>query len=386
MSEHDTFMQRALELARRAEGYTNPNPMVGAVVVRAGEVIAEGYHQRAGEPHAEVNALRAAGEAARGATLYVTLEPCNHHGRTPPCSEAIIEAVVAHVVYAAADPNPKAQGGAQRLHKAGVKVTAHVCAEQAHDLNRFFFWHVRHKRPYVIAKYAMSIDGKIATHTKHSKWITGAVARQRVHQLRHAVDAIIVGSSTALADNPQLTVRHQQHEPRHPLRVVLDSRGRVPLTSQLFAADLPGTTLVATTDAMLAAHRDQLRQRGVDVLCLPAESRTEHQTAQGRVDSRVDGRVDMAALLDALGQRQVQSVLVEGGSTVLGTLFDMQLVNEVWAFVAPLLIGGVNAPSPVAGTGIPTMAEALHVSEVVTEHLENDLLIRGKVMSVVGGR
>lgn len=364
----DTFMQRALELARRAEGYTSPNPMVGAVIVRDGKVVGEGYHHRAGAAHAEVNALQDAGEAAHGATLYVSLEPCNHHGRTPPCSEAIINAGIAHVVYAAADPNPKARGGAHRLREAGLKVTSHVCADQAYELNRFFFCHVHTKRPYIIAKYAMSLDGKIATHTGHSQWITGAAARQRSHQLRHAVDAIMVGSSTAIADNPQLTVRTQQNDPRHPLRVVLDSQGRVPLTSKLFSANLPGKTLVATTAAMPAAHADQLTQQDVEVLRLSADSQ---------------GRVDLKCLVDALGERHLQSLLVEGGSTVLGALFDAGLVNEVWAFVAPVLIGGAKAPSPLAGTGVMTMAEALRCDDVQVERLGNDMLLRGKVTPTV---
>ncbi len=368
MPEHATFMQHALDLARRAEGYTSPNPMVGSVVVRDGKIVGQGYHHRAGDPHAEINALNDAGVAAQGATLYVTLEPCNHHGRTPPCTEAIIEAGIAHVVYAVPDPNPKATGGAQHLREVGVTVTSHVCHDEAYDLNRFFFHHIHTKRPYVIAKYAMSLDGKIATKIGHSKWVTGEAARQRTHRLRHAVDAIMVGSGTAIADNPQLTVRTGQDNPRHPLRVVLDSKGRVSLNSRLFSTELPGKTAVATTDAMPAEHADRLIQKSIDVLCLPKD---DH------------GRINLPRLLDVLGERQIQSLLVEGGSTVLGMLFDAGLIDEFWAFVAPVLIGGIEAPSPLAGTGIATMDEALRLNNVQVEQLGDDILVRGKAKSAV---
>ncbi len=364
MSDHTTYMGRALDLARRAEGYTSPNPMVGAVVVRNGSIVGEGYHHHAGAPHAEVNALREAGDATHGATLYVTLEPCNHHGRTPPCTDAILQAGITHVVYAVPDPHPAASGGAQRLAAAGVTITSHVCHAEATYLNRAFFHHVQTQRPYVIAKYAMSLDGKIATSTGHSQWITGEPARQRVHQLRHAVDAVLVGAGTATADNPRLTVRMGQVVPRHPLRVVLDSGGRVPLHSTLFAPHMPGKTLVVTTAAMPPAHRAQLDRQRCAVLCAPAD---DH------------GRVDLHYLLAALGERQVQSLLVEGGGTVLGALFDAGLINECWAFVAPILIGGSTAPVPIGGAGIAHMHEAPRLTNVAIEHVGSDILIRGLI-------
>lgn len=365
MSEHIIWMQRALKLARQAEGYTSPNPIVGSVVVRDGQLVGEGYHQRAGMPHAEIEALHAAGDAAQGATLYVTLEPCNHHGRTPPCTEAIIAAGIAHVVYAVADPNPPASGGAQRLREAGLQVTADICADEAADLNRFFLYHVRTHLPYVIAKYAMSLDGKIATHTGHSQWITGKAARQHGHQLRHAVDAILVGSGTAIADNPRLTTRLSVDDPQHPLRIVLDSKGKVPLESHLFSPDLPGQTLVATTDAMSSKHEKQLAAYGVEVLRLPENGWKQ---------------VDIDALLHVLGQRGIQSILIEGGSTVLSAFFDGDQVNEVWAFIAPVIIGGEDAPSPIGGFGAATMQQALRLADRQIELLGDDVLIRGKVI------
>lgn len=376
-SPHHIYMERALNLARRAEGFTSPNPMVGAVVVangRAlangcvlanGRIVGEGYHRRAGGPHAEVEALQAAAEAARGATLYVSLEPCNHYGRTPPCTKAIIEAGISQVYYAVADPYPPAQGGHQALVAAGVAVQQGPCTAAAHHLNRFFFQYAHSGRPYVIAKFAASLDGKIATHTGHSQWITGPEARQRGHQLRQAVDAILVGAGTAVADDPQLTTRLPQTSLSHPLRVLLDSRGRVPLTAHLFDPDLPGQTVVATTRAMPTAQRDQLAARDVWVWELEA---TEN------------GRVCLPHLLERLGQQQALSLLVEGGSQVLGAFFAEGLVHEVQAFLAPLLIGGQAAPGPLGGCGAATLPDAWRLTDVRLEQVGGDVLYQGQVV------
>lgn len=363
MDQHQTYMQQALTLARQAEGYTSPNPAVGAVVVKEGQIVGEGYHRRAGAPHAEVEALQAAGELAQGATLYVTLEPCNHHGRTPPCTKAIIEAGIAQVFYATSDPNPHVTGnGYRRLAEAGLTVHRRPCTAEAQYLNRFFFHYIRTGRPYVVAKFAASLDGKIATHTGHSQWITGEAARQKGHTLRHQVDAILVGAGTAIADNPRLTTRLSRPDVRHPLRVVLDSRGRVPLEARLFQADLPGQTIVATTEAMPLTRQVKLKKQGVESLILPATPA---------------GRVDLDALLDKLGQRQIISLLVEGGGQVLGAFFERGLVNEVWAFVAPLIIGGQEAPGPVGGAGFANLAQACRLQSSTIEPIGCDFLIRG---------
>lgn len=365
MAQHQTFMQRALTLARRAEGHTSPNPAVGAVLVKAGEIVGEGYHRRAGAPHAEVEALRAAGGSARGATLYVTLEPCNHHGRTPPCTEAIIEAGIAQLFYASGDPNPHVAGnGHRRLVEAGLSVQQGPCTAEAQHLNRFFFHYIRTGRPYVVAKFAASLDGKIATHTGHSQWITGQAARQKGHTLRQQVDAILVGAGTAIADNPRLTTRLPRPDVRHPRRILLDSRGRVPLESRLFQPDLPGHTIVAATEATPPARRATLNDRGTETLILPATPA---------------GRVDIAALLKTLGERQIISLLVEGGSQVLGTFFERGLVNEVWAFVAPLIIGGQQAPGPVGGDGFADLAQAGRLPSPTIEAIGQDFLIRGLI-------
>ena len=365
MSEHEFWMRRALELARRAEGRTSPNPLVGAVIVRDGRVLGEGFHRRAGLPHAEAEALRAAHESVTSATMYVTLEPCSHYGRTPPCSEAILSAGIAHVVYAVADPNPSAAGGGRRLREAGVQVTTGVCADEAEELNRFFLHAVRTGRPYVVAKYAASLDGRIAARSGDSKWITGEAARNRAHELRHMVDAVVVGAGTVIADDPSLTVRLAIDEPAHPLRVVLDSTGRTPLECRLFSGELPGATLVAATQTLPAEREAALAARGVEVLRLPADQL---------------GRVDVTALAQVLGARGVRSMMVEGGAAVHGAFFDANLVDEVWAFVAPVIIGGVAAPGPVGGRGAETMAEALRIGKLQVESHGGDVLLRVRRM------
>nr|WP_290668102.1 bifunctional diaminohydroxyphosphoribosylaminopyrimidine deaminase/5-amino-6-(5-phosphoribosylamino)uracil reductase RibD [Ardenticatena sp.] len=366
-SKHRTYMQRALALAQQARGRTSPNPMVGAVLVKEGRIVGEGYHRRAGDPHAEVEALRAAGEAARGATLYVTLEPCCHYGRTPPCTKALIEAGVAEVHMAMLDPNPKVAGkGRAALEAAGIRTSVGLCEQEARALNAAFVKWVTTGRPLVIAKFAMSLDGKIAAHTGDARWISGEASRHYAHQLRNEVDAILVGVQTVLADNPRLTTRLPDLEDvRHPLRIVLDSRGRAPLTAQLFQPTLPGRTLVVTTPAMPAAHRDALRAQGVEVLVCPSEN----------------GRVALPALLDELGARDITSVLVEGGGTVLGAFFDANLVDEVVAFIAPMIIGGAAAPQPVGGQGVARVADAWRLEDVYVERLGDDLLVRGRIQA-----
>lgn len=356
-------MRRALELAARARGRTSPNPMVGAVVVRQGQVVGEGYHQRAGTPHAEVHALREAGELARGATLYVSLEPCNHHGRTPPCTEALIAAGVAEVRMAMLDPNPIVNGGGRaRLEAAGVRTVVGECEAEARELNEVFLTYITAGRPFVIAKFGASLDGKIATRTGESRWITGEVARQRAHEVRDTVDAILVGATTVVVDNPLLTTRLPGRDVRHPLRVVLDSRGRAPLEAHVFDPNLPGKTLLATTAAFPAERRPALEGRGVEVLSLPSD---EH------------GRVDLGALVRALGQRQVTSLLVEGGGTVLEACFRARLVDKVLAFLSPVIIGGREAPSAVSGEGIARLADAPHLERVRVEWVGEDLLVSG---------
>ncbi|MFZ6026527.1 MAG: bifunctional diaminohydroxyphosphoribosylaminopyrimidine deaminase/5-amino-6-(5-phosphoribosylamino)uracil reductase RibD [Chloroflexota bacterium] len=358
------FMQQALALAAKGQGYTSPNPAVGAVIVRNRQVVGAGYHQKAGQSHAEVEALRSAGDKAHGATLYVTLEPCSHHGRTPPCTQAIIAAGVREVVYAVADPNPLVSGkGHRKLVEAGLVVTQGVCAAQAQYLNRFFFHSVVHGRPYVVAKFAASLDGKIATRSGDSRWISGEASRQQAHWLRHLCDAVLIGADTAILDNPRLTTRLEGFlNPRQPIRILLDSRGRVPLGVNIFDPSLPGKTIVATTDAMPAGHAAALDRKGIEVLVLPAAP---------------DGRVDPGPLLDALGRRELISLLIEGGGQVMASFVLRGLVNEVWAFLAPIILGGEAAPGPVRGCGVEKVVEGFHLEDACVEQVGHDFLIRG---------
>ncbi len=368
MGDETPYMMRAIDLARRAEGYTSPNPMVGCVLVKDGRIVGEGFHARPGTPHAEANALRAAAEQAKGVTAYVTLEPCNHYGSNPPCTEGLIKAGVYEVVYAVSDPNPVAAGGDDRLRDAGIKVRSGLCASEAAHLNRFWLHHIRQQKPYVIAKFASSLDGKIATRTGDSKWITSEAARLRGHDLRQACDAIIVGVDTIISDDPSLTARGKlpagHRQAAHPLRIVLDSTGRVPLEAKIFRSTTPGKTLVATTTAMPALKEQALRGRGVEVVRLKADTA---------------GRPDLSSLLTALHERNILSCMIEGGGKVLGSFFDAGLVDEVWAFIAPVIIGGYAAV-PVAGLGTETLDNAFRLQNTEIEQLDDTLLMRGAVL------
>ncbi len=326
-------------------------------------MIGEGATQPPGGPHAEIVALRMAGGRARGARLYVTLEPCCHQGRTPPCTDAIIAAGVAEVRYATSDPNPRVAGGGSRtLRAAGLRVVPGEgwWAAEAQRLNEAFFHWVTVKRPFVTAKWAMSVDGRIATRTGDSRWITGEQARRRVHELRDVTDAILIGSGTALADDPALTTRMDKPQVRHPLRVVLDARGRLPLTARLVVGGLPGRTLVVTTASSPPAWRTSLAARDIEVIVLPGGT---------------SGGVDLVALLDLLGQRDVTSLLVEGGATVLGAFVEASLVDKYLVFVAPLVIGGASAPGPVGGAGVDMLMAARRLHLDAVEQVGQDVLL-----------
>jgi diaminohydroxyphosphoribosylaminopyrimidine deaminase/5-amino-6-(5-phosphoribosylamino)uracil reductase len=358
------FMSRALELAERGRGWVEPNPLVGAVVLRDGKVVGEGWHQRFGEAHAEVNALAAAGKAARGATLYVTLEPCCHQGKTPPCTDAILHAGIRRVVAAVADPFPAVAGqGAARLRAAGVEVVLGVCQGEAKRQNAPYLKLLATGRPYVHAKWAMTLDGKIATRTGDSRWISNEASRRRAHVLRGRMDAIVIGIGTALADDPLLTARPPG--PRVATRIVLDSRGRLPSSSKLVQTAAEAPILVAV--AAQAGPGDpaglpRLRQQGCEVLPLPAEA----------------GRPAVDALLADLGGRRMTNVLEEGGADVLGAFFDAQAVDEVHVFIAPKVVGGTSK-GPVAGLGIARMENVLCLDGLDVEAIGTDVYLRGRV-------
>lgn len=360
------FMRRALALAERGRGRTSPNPLVGAVVVAGGRAVGEGFHARAGGPHAEVVALDQAGPLARGGTLYVTLEPCCHYGRTPPCTERIIASGVVRVVAALVDPNPRVNGaGFAALRRAGIEVRCGVLGEPARRQNEAYLKFITTGRPWVILKYAMSADGKLATRTGDSQWITGLKARHLVHRLRNAVDAVAVGVDTVLADDPLLTTRLPRGG-RDAVAVVLDSQARTPPTSALLRGSRGAPVVVAVTAAAPAARVERLRSAGAEVEVLPEGP----------------GGVSWSHLLDRLGARGLTSLLVEGGARVAGSLVDAGLVDKLMVFMAPLVIGGSEAPGPVAGQGAETLSEALRLERVRFRRLGTDILLEG----YAGGR
>ena len=341
----ERLMRRALELAARGTGETNPNPLVGCVVARGGRIVGEGFHRRAGGPHAEVVALRAAGARSRGASLYVTLEPCSHHGRTPPCAPLVLEAGIARVVAALRDPNPRVSGrGLRQLRLAGVAVTTGVCAALAEAQNVRFLTAARRGRPFVLLKAALTLDGRIATASGRSRWITGAAARRQARYLRRLHDAVLVGIGTVLADDPLLL---PQPRTRRPFtRVVLDTRLRLPLASRLVASASPRTpVLVLTAAAPLARRRRALEARGVSVV-------------------EVGDHVEPAAALDALFDRGLASVMIEGGSEVLGSFLGARLVDEVALFRAPLLLGGRGSLGAFGGPDPSDVGDALRLEPV----------------------
>jgi diaminohydroxyphosphoribosylaminopyrimidine deaminase/5-amino-6-(5-phosphoribosylamino)uracil reductase len=354
-------MARALALAERGRGAVEPNPMVGAVVLdAAGAVVGEGWHQRFGGPHAEVHAFAEAGDRARGGTLYVTLEPCCHHGKTPPCTDAVLRAGVRRVVAAMADPFPKvAGGGLAVLRAAGLDVTVGVGESESRELNAPYLKLLRTGRPWVIAKWAMTLDGRIATGTGDSRWISGDASRAKVHELRGRVDAVIVGRGTVLADDPKLTARPPG--PRTAARVVLSASGD--LTERCHLRDTAGDVPVIVFTA--AGNEPKLagwRAAGAEVVGLPAS----------------DGGVSVPAVLADLGRRRCTNALVEGGAGVLGAFFDASAIDEVWAFVAPVVVGGAGPP-PVGGAGVPRIADGLRFAHVVTDRIGDDVWVRGRV-------
>ncbi len=369
MPEHEAaYIKLALKLAARGAGWVSPNPMVGAVVVREGKVVGKGYHRRLGEAHAEVEALQRAGDAARGADLYITLEPCNHHGRTPPCTEAILAAGVRRVIIAGLDPNPQVTGdGAAYLASRGVEVEVGLLEAQARRLNEAWWKWVTTGLPLVIVKAACSLDGKIATSTGESQWLTGEAARAFGHRLRHQVDAILVGVGTVVADDPQLTARLIRGRGKDPIRIILDSRLRLPLTARVLHLESAAPTWVACTAKAPKEKIKALEKMGAEVLVLPQESPQS-------------GRVALKPLLEQLGKRQVQSLLVEGGAETLGAFFEQRLVDKFYFFYAPKFLGGQDAPGVLGGQGVTHLKDAPQTRDLTIRRLGSDLLISGYLL------
>lgn len=364
MSYNEKYMRLALELAANATGRTSPNPLVGAVVVKDNRVVGCGWHRKAGTPHAEVHALRQAGELARGAEVYVTLEPCSHYGKTPPCAKALIEAGVKSVYAALLDTNPMVAGrGFKMLKEAGIEVEYGFLEEEARRQNEVFLKWIEHKTPFIALKTAMTLDGKIATASGQSQWITNEKSRAYGYKLRDIYDGIMVGINTVIEDDPQLTARVEGGQ--NPVRIVVDSNLKISVNAKIITDKL-APTIIATTENAPQEKKAELEALGIKVLT---------------IDKDEDNHVDIKKLLVALGELNICSILVEGGGTLHGSLVQHKLVDRVYFFIAPKIIGGAQAKNPVMGKGILNLQDALQLEniEIKQEGLAGDILITGKV-------
>jgi diaminohydroxyphosphoribosylaminopyrimidine deaminase/5-amino-6-(5-phosphoribosylamino)uracil reductase len=361
----DTFyMSRALDLARLGSGFTSPNPLVGAVVVKDGQVIGEGWHQAFGSPHAEINAFKGLAASPEGATLYVTLEPCSHFGKTPPCVDAIIAHKLSRVVIAMTDPNALVSGkGISKLKAHGIAVTVGVMEAEARKLNEIFIKYITTKEPFCLLKTAMTLDGKIATAGGDSQWITNITSRQHVHGLRQRYSSIMVGIGTVLADNPQLTTRLSEGASADPHRIIVDSTGRIPLDAKVLSLQSSAKTIIATTNQAHAEKLEALKALGATILILPT-------TEKG---------VDLKALMIALGQLDIDSVLIEGGSELNFSALEAGIVDKVCTFIAPKLLGGRDAKTPVGGVGRSRISECIPLRDMTVSTLDGDVMLEAYI-------
>ncbi len=364
MNVHEFYMKRALEIAKEGWGKTNPNPLVGAVIVKDGEIISEGFHKALGCAHAEVCAFQNATTDISGATLYVNLEPCSHYGRTPPCAKAIVESGIKEVVVAMVDPNPKVAGkGIQILKDANINVIVGVLEEEAKKLNEIFIHYITKRLPFVIMKTAMTLDGKIASVTGDSKWISCELSREYVHEIRNRVSSIMVGVSTIINDNPSLTARPSSGDSIDPVRIVVDSSGRIPMDSKVIHCDSKAGVILATTDKINKDKETQLLSRGVRII-----KTTEK-----------NGKVNLRELMEQLYKLEIDSVLLEGGGTLNFSALEAGIVNKVMTFISPKIIGGSSAVTPVGGSGIDKMKDAIALSDMRVERFDRDVLIEGYI-------
>jgi diaminohydroxyphosphoribosylaminopyrimidine deaminase/5-amino-6-(5-phosphoribosylamino)uracil reductase len=355
------FMERALRLARKGAGWVNPNPMVGAVLVREGRIIGEGFHEYFGGPHAEVNALSGSAEDPEGATLYVTMEPCSHYGKTPPCVDRIVTSRLARVVIGMQDPNPEVNGkGIEYLESHGIRVDTGLLEEECRILNERFIKYITTGMPFVVLKTAMTLDGKTATVTNASRWITGEGSRRLVHHLRQELSAVMVGADTVIHDNPLLNIRLKGKTWKNPLKVIADTRARIPLEAAVLQND-PQLTILAVAATADPAKRKQVERLGAQVVVCPL--RNHH--------------VDLEFLLHSLGTMGIDSVMIEGGSMLAFSALLEKLVDKVVTFVAPKILGGKEAPTPVGGDGIATMEQALRLRALKVRKVGDDLMVTG---------
>ena len=361
--DHIYYMRMALNLAKKGQGYTSPNPMVGAVVVKNGDVVGRGYHHAAGDAHAEVEAIEEAGTKAEGATLYVNLEPCNHTGRTPPCTRTILQAGIRRVIMAMADPHTKAGGGAAFLRQHGIDVLSGVCEKQALRLNEAFVKYVRTGCPFVILKCAATLDGRIATRTGDSRWVTGEKARRFVHRLRHAVDAILVGVGTVRADNPRLTTRLDAAKGKDPVRIVLDTHLSTPADAAILALDSDADTILVSAKKAAKTKRKQLQRDGVRIIEQPLKK----------------GRIDLASLMMRLGSEGITSLLIEGGGTVSASALRTGIVDKVLFFYAPKILGGDDGVPICRGAGPALMKDSIQLEHIRVQRFARDVMIEGYI-------
>lgn len=353
------YMKLALQLAEKGAGWTSPNPMVGAVIVKDGHIIGQGYHEKYGGLHAERNALASCTQSPDGAQMYVTLEPCCHHGKQPPCVEAILDAGIRRVIVGSEDPNPLVNGkGVRILREHGVEVAEHVLQEECDQLNEVFFHYIRTNLPFVVMKYAMTLDGKIAAYTGESKWVTGEAAREHVHRQRNRYRAIMAGVGTVLADDPLLTCRIESG--RNPVRIICDSRLRTPFTSRIAATAGQVPTVLATCCEDEKKH-SLYQKAGFHILCLPEEN----------------GHVDLRALMQQLGQAKIDSILIEGGGTLHWSALESGIVQKLQAYIAPKIFGGETAKTPVEGIGFSSPAKAVKLKNSTVVKIGEDYLVEG---------
>ena len=359
-------MQLAYNLAKKGCGGVSPNPLVGAVIVKEGKIIGEGYHEIYGGPHAEVNAFRSAKESVEGATMYVTLEPCSHFGKTPPCAQAIVDNKIARVVVGMLDPNPLVSGrGVKLLQENGIEVESDFLSAELTQLNRVFLKFIQSKQPYIIMKTAMTLDGKIASRTGDSRWVSNEYSRARVHELRNELMAIMLGVDTVIADDPMLTTRLSNNKKgRNPIRIVVDSKARIPLDSKILNTSAEAKTIVAVTVAANKNKVDKINALGNEVLIIEEK----------------DGRVDLNHLMQVLGEKGIDGILLEGGATLNYAALESQIIDEVHAYIAPKIIGGSEAKTPVGGEGIEKMSDAVNLQNVRFENIADDILIVADVV------
>ena len=379
-------MRRAIELAKKGGGYVHPNPLVGCVVVKDGEIIAEGYHEKYGEFHAERNALTRCKTETKGASLYVTLEPCCHYGKTPPCTEIIIEKGIKKVFIGILDPNPLVAGkGVKILQDAGIEVEVGLCENEIREMNKVFLKYITTKRPYVIMKTAMTLDGKIAAYTGDSKWVTNEESRKMVHELRSELAGVVVGIGTVLADDPMLNVR-LEGEHHQPVRIVVDSNLRIPVDSQLVKTAKEYRTIVACRHFDRSeAERSEVEKSSLNVNkqkgFLDSQRSLEMTGIELLECQSNNNHVDINDMMTKLGAMGIDSLLLEGGGTLNAAFLEAGCVDEVWAFIAPKIIGGEGAKTPVSGKGIDKMSEAINLQDIDIQNINGDILIKGKICS-----